>query len=476
MLFSDLNFIISPLILIFLALTILIIDFYLKNKILLIYLSSLGLAASSAVLVYQWIFMETGQYVFFETLIFDKFYILFALTLNLVSLVIILAFSDYILRKINFISEFLSLLLLSLIGSTFVIMAVDFVTIYLSLELASLPIIALIAFGRGKFSLEASFKYLILASFSTGIFLFGLVYLYGSTGSLELMNIQISTFSPSLIIGLVFLFIGVAFKLSIAPWHMWTPDTYQGSPMPIVTYLSTVSKIAGFALIIRIFMHIFSYEFDKNNIIIFLSVISVISMTIGNFGALIQKDLKRLLAYSTIAHAGYMLIGVVALISTSSAASTTIFYILGYAMSNLTIFFTFQYMINISSSTSIDSLKGMFHQYPLVSIIFSLGILSLLGIPATAGFMGKVLLFGSAINNGLLWLAIIGVINSFVSAYYYLGLLRNMFISTDKVKKSDNNNGINYLIFSLITSAGVLTLGIFPGILLSVVDEVISKL
>ena len=476
MLFSDLNFIISPLILIFLALTILIIDFYLKNKILLIYLSSLGLAVSSAVLVYQWIFMETGQYVFFETLIFDKFYILFALTLNLVSLVIILAFSDYILRKINFISEFLSLLLLSLIGSTFVIMAVDFITIYLSLELASLPIIALIAFGRGKFSLEASFKYLILASFSTGIFLFGLVYLYGSTGSLELMNIQISTISPSLIIGLVFLFIGVAFKLSIAPWHMWTPDTYQGSPMPIVTYLSTVSKIAGFALIIRIFMHIFSYEFDKNNIIIFLSVISVISMTIGNFGALIQKDLKRLLAYSTIAHAGYMLIGVVALISTSSAASTTIFYILGYAMSNLTIFFTFQYMINISSSTSIDSLKGMFHQYPLVSIIFSLGILSLLGIPATAGFMGKVLLFGSAINNGLLWLAIIGVINSFVSAYYYLGLLRNMFISTDEVKKSDNNNGINYLFFSLITSAGVLTLGIFPGILLSVVDEVISKL
>ena len=354
-------------------------------------------------------------------------------------------------------------------------MAVDFVTIYLSLELASLPIIALIAFGRGKFSLEASFKYLILASFSTGIFLFGLVYLYGSTGSLELMNIQISTISPSLIIGLVFLFIGVAFKLSIAPWHMWTPDTYQGSPMPIVTYLSTVSKIAGFALIIRIFMHIFSYEFDKNNIIIFLSVISVISMTIGNFGALIQKDLKRLLAYSTIAHAGYMLIGVVALISTSSAASTTIFYILGYAMSNLTIFFTFQYMINISSSTSIDSLKGMFHQYPLVSIIFSLGILSLLGIPATAGFMGKVLLFGSAINNGLLWLAIIGVINSFVSAYYYLGLLRNMFISTDEVKKSDNN-GINYLFFSLITSAGVIILGIFPGILLSVVDEVISKL
>jgi len=475
MFFSDLNFIISPLILIFLALTILIIDFYLKNKILLIYLSSLGLVVSSGVLIYQWICMETGQYVFFETLIFDKFYILFALTLNLVSLVIILAFSDYILRKTNFISEFLSLLLLSLIGSTFVIMAVDFITIYLSLELASLPIIALIAFGRGEFSLEASFKYLILASFSTGIFLFGLVYLYGSTGSLELMNIQISTISPSLIIGLVFLFIGVAFKLSIAPWHMWTPDTYQGSPMPIVTYLSTVSKIAGFALIIRIFMHIFSFEFDKNNIIIFLSVISVISMTIGNFGALIQKDLKRLLAYSTIAHAGYMLIGVVALISTSSAASTTIFYILGYAMSNLTIFFTFQYMINISSSTSIDSLKGMFHQYPLVSIIFSLGILSLLGIPATAGFMGKVLVFGSAINNGLMWLAIIGVINSFVSAYYYLGLLRNMFISTDEVKKSDNN-GINYLFFSLITSAGVIILGIFPGILLSVVDEVISKL
>ena len=476
MFFSDLNFIISPLILIFLALAVLIIDFYLKNKILLIYLSSLGLAISSAVLIYQWIFLETGQKVFFETLIFDKFYILFALTLNLVSLVIILAFSDYILRKINFISEFLSLLILSLIGSTFVVMSVDFITIYLSLELASLPVIALIAFGRGKFSLEASFKYLILTSFSTGIFLFGLVYLYGSTGSLELMNIKISTISPSLIIGLVFLFIGVAFKLSIAPWHMWTPDTYQGSPMPIVTYLSTVSKIAGFALIIRIFMHIFSYEFDKNNIIIFLSIISVISMTIGNFGALIQKDLKRLLAYSTIAHAGYMLIGVVALISTSSAASTTIFYILGYAMSNLTIFFTFQYMINISSSTSIDSLKGMFHQYPLVSIVFSLGILSLLGIPATAGFMGKVLVFGSAINNGLLWLAIIGVINSFVSAYYYLGLLRNMFISTDEVKKSDNNNGINYLFFSLITSAGVLTLGIFPGILLSVIDEVISKL
>ena len=398
-----------------------------------------------------------------------------ALIIILLSFVILTAFYDYIINQVTFRSEFISLLLLSLVGSLFVIMSIDFITLYLSLELASLPIISLVAFGRGKFSLEAAFKYLILASLSTGIFLIGVAYLYGVTGSIDIQNMNISSLNPAIILGLVFLFMGIAFKLSIAPWHMWTPDTYQGSPMPIVTYLSTVSKVAGFVLIIRIFIEILSINFDSNNFIIFLSIVSFLSMTVGNFGAILQSDLKRLFAYSTIAHAGYMLVGIIALISTSSAGSTTLFYVIGYALTNLTVFFCLQYVINVTHSSSINSLRGLFSVYPLVSILLTISILSLLGIPATVGFMGKVLVFSSAVDNGLAWLAVVGVINSFISAYYYLAMLRNIYISTEKFEQKSNSNN-NYILVASLSSSLVLILGVFPDLLLSILDNVVSSI
>ena len=256
---------------------------------------------------------------------------------------------------------------------------------------------------------------------------------------------------------------------------MWTPDTYQGSPMPVVTYLSTASKVAGFVLAIRLFSEIFSDSFTYSNLIILLSLISLASMTIGNLGAILQKDLKRLFAYSTVAHAGYMIIGVIALISSNSSASTTMFYVVGYAITNISVFFSLQHMMNLTKSTSIDSIKGLFQAHPFVSIIFGLGILSLLGIPATVGFIGKVLVFSSAVNNGLVLLAVAGVINSFVSAYYYLGLLRNVFVSSDKFEQNGNSNN-TYIFVASISSVLVLVLGVYPDLILSTIDNVISGL
>ena len=473
--FQELTYLLSPIILIITALFVLIIDFFTNRKSVLMIYTLFGIFISALILVIQFINFDSNKNIFFDTLVFDKLYIFMALFLIILTFVILLAFYDYIINQITFRSEFISLLLLSLVGSLLVIMSIDFITLYLSLELASLPIISLVAFGRGKFSLEAAFKYLILASLSTGIFLMGVAYIYGITGSIDIVNINISYINPALILGLVFLFMGIAFKLSIAPWHMWTPDTYQGSPMPIVTYLSTVSKVAGFVLIIRIFLEIFTINFDSHNFIIFLSLVSFLSMTIGNFGAIFQKDLKRLFAYSTVAHAGYMLVGVIALISTSSAGSTTLFYVIGYAITNLTVFFCLQYVINLTQSSSIDSLKGLFHSYPLVSIMLTVSILSLLGIPATVGFMGKVLVFSSAVDNGLAWLAIVGVINSFISAYYYLGILRNIFMSSEKFEQKSNSNN-NYILVASLSSLIVLVLGIFPDVLLSVIDDVMSAI
>tara|TARA_B100000686_G_C16628785_1_gene883443 strand:- start:42 stop:638 length:597 start_codon:yes stop_codon:yes gene_type:complete len=198
-------------------------------------------------------------------------------------------------------------------------------------------------------------------------------------------------------------------------------------------------------------------------------------MTVGNLGAILQKDLKRLFAYSTVAHAGYMLVGLIALISTKSSASTTLFYVVGYAITNLSVFLSLQHMMNLSKSTSIDSIKGLFKSHPYVSVIFASGILSLLGIPATVGFMGKVLVFSSAVNNGLVLLAIAGVINSFVSAYYYLGLLRNIFVSSEKFEQNGNSNNI-YILVASISSMLVLVLGIYPDLILSTIDNVISGL
>lgn len=475
MIYDDIFYILSPIILTFTALFVLMIDFF-TNKKPVIFISTLfGLSISLVVLFIQYFTFEKNQTLFFETIVFDKFYLFSAITLILITLAIFIAFYDYIVNQISFRSEFISLLILSLVGSLFVIMAIDFITIYLSLELSSLPIIALIAFGRGKFSLEAAFKYLILASFSTGIFLTGVVYIYGASGSINLHYLNITEINPAIILGMVFLFIGLAFKLSIAPWHMWTPDTYQGSPMPIVTYLSTASKVAGFVLTIRIFSEIFSNDLSYTNLIILLSIISFASMTIGNLGAILQKDLKRLFAYSTVAHAGYMLVGIIALITTKSSASSTMFYVVGYAITNLSVFFSLQHMINLTKSTSVDSIKGLFHSHPYVSVVFALGILSLLGIPATVGFMGKVLVFSSAVNNGLVLLAIAGVINSFVSAYYYLGLLRNVFVSSDKFEQNGNSNNL-YILVAFISSILVLVLGIYPDIILSTIDNVIAGL
>jgi len=473
--FQELTYLLSPIILIITALFVLIIDFFTNRKSVLMIYTLFGIFISALILVIQFINFDSNKNIFFDTLVFDKLYIFMALFLIILTFVILLAFYDYIINQITFRSEFISLLLLSLVGSLLVIMSIDFITLYLSLELASLPIISLVAFGRGKFSLEAAFKYLILASLSTGIFLMGVAYIYGITGSIDIVNINISYINPALILGLVFLFMGIAFKLSIAPWHMWTPDTYQGSPMPIVTYLSTVSKVAGFVLIMRIFLEIFTINFDSHNFIIFLSLVSFLSMTIGNFGAIFQKDLKRLFAYSTVAHAGYMLVGVIALISTSSAGSTTLFYVIGYAITNLTVFFCLQHVINLTQSSSIHSLKGLFHSYPLVSIMLTVSILSLLGIPATVGFMGKVLVFSSAVDNGLAWLAIVGVINSFISAYYYLGILRNIFMSSEKFEQKSNSNN-NYILVASLSSLIVLVLGIFPDVLLSVIDDVMSAI
>ena len=473
--FQELTYLLSPIILIITALFVLIIDFFTNRKSVLMIYTLFGIFISALILVIQFINFDSNKNIFFDTLVFDKLYIFMALFLIILTFVILLAFYDFIITQITFRSEFISLLLLSLVGSLLVIMSIDFITLYLSLELASLPIISLVAFGRGKFSLEAAFKYLILASLSTGIFLMGVAYIYGITGSIDIVNINISYINPALILGLVFLFMGIAFKLSIAPWHMWTPDTYQGSPMPIVTYLSTVSKVAGFVLIMRIFLEIFSVNFDSYNFIIFLSLVAFLSMTIGNFGAIFQKDLKRLFAYSTVAHAGYMLVGVIALISTSSAGSTTLFYVIGYAITNLTVFFCLQHIINLTQSSSIDSLKGLFHTYPLVSIMLTVSILSLLGIPATVGFMGKVLVFSSAVDNVLAWLAIVGVINSFISAYYYLGILRNIFMSSEKFEQKSNSNN-NYILVASLSSLIVLVLGIFPDVLLSVIDDVMSAI
>ena len=272
MAYADITYILSPIILTITALLVLLIDFFTNKKPVILISTLFGLTLSLVVLIFQYFTFEGNQTLFFETIIFDKFYLFSAITLILVTMAILLAFYDYIVNQISFRSEFISLLILSLIGSLFMIMAIDFITIYLSLELSSLPIIALIAFGRGKFSLEGAFKYLILASFSTGLFLTGIVYIYGASGSINLHYLNITEINPAIILGLVFLFIGLAFKLSIAPWHMWTPDTYQGSPMPIVTYLSTASKVAGFVLTIRIFSEIFSNDLSYTNLIILLSI------------------------------------------------------------------------------------------------------------------------------------------------------------------------------------------------------------
>ena len=350
--------------------------------------------------------------------------------------------------------EFPILIVLSVIGMMFMVSANDILSLFLSMELQSLALYILVSFSRNEInSSEAGVKYFVIGSISTCIFLFGasLIYgFFGSTNFLEISKIlgQSSDIPLFLIIGVVFVLVSLSLKLSAAPFHMWTPDVYQGSPTLITALLSVVPKVAAFAVTIRFLVSPFGeINVDWGKIII---ILSITSMLIGSFAALFQTDLKRLFAYSTINHVGFMLIGLVP--GTEDGIIGISIYLILYLLMNLGVFLVILNLrIDGINVTSIKDLSGYFSNNPFIAICMAIFVFSMAGIPPLSGFLGKLIILNVAIDNNLFYLAVIGVLTSVVAAFYYLRIVKLMFFDSSKEELDKDINFETKVLLSILS-------------------------
>ncbi|URJ26001.1 NADH-quinone oxidoreductase subunit NuoN [Blochmannia endosymbiont of Camponotus sp.] len=377
--------------------------------------------------------------------------------------------------------EFYLLLLISSIGGILLATTNHLVILFLGMELISLPLFGLIGYSFfKKFSLEASIKYIILSGVSSSFILFGIALIYAATGFLsftsisQLLRLHIIASNQSILIstiGLGMMMVGFGFKLSLVPFHLWTPDIYQGAPSSISLYLTTSSKIATISVLIRLFM-VFPNQYNKV-FCIFLSGIACCSVLFGNLMAIKQDNIKRVLAYSSIAHTGYVLIGVIAVLQANPIALETIgIYLVSYVLTSIGVFGIISIMsvFYANEDTDVDSLflyRGLFWHRPMLSVLFTITILSLAGIPMTLGFIGKFYLFVLGIDSKLWWLTIFIAMSSVISIFYYLRIIINLYLNPINRLNINFDSLSNWSvtpdgIIVIIVSFSILFLGLYP--------------
>jgi len=322
------------------------------------------------------------------------------------------------------------LLLASLLGMNLMAASADLIMLYLAIETTSIPLYVLSGFMiADKQSTEAGFKYLLFGAMTSAIMLYGFSLLFGFAGTTNIYDLAamagVGQLSLPVVLGVVILIIvGIGFKVSIVPFHFWAPDTYTGSPTPVAGFLSTASKAAGFAVLVRLFVVAFPELASSWSFI--LAVLSAITMTVGNLVALKQTNIKRLLAYSSIAHAGYVMIGVVS--ASSLGVTSVIFYLLAYIVTNLAAFGIVMAFSRVTGSDEIKDYAGMSRRSPWLALAMLVAFLSLAGMPPFGGFVAKVFVFAAAVKFGMIWLAVVGIINSIIGVYYYLIVLKVVYL------------------------------------------------
>ena len=333
-------------------------------------------------------------------------------------------------EKVNKRAEAYLLLLAATIGMNLMASASDLVMLYLAIETTSIPMYVMAGFLLDdKKSTEAGFKYLLFGAMTSAIFLYGLSLVYGFSGTTQFAGIAsyFKTANP-VSLGVLFLIIvGLGFKVSLVPFHFWAPDTYEGAPTPVAGFLSTASKAAGFAVLMRLLITAFPLTaFQHVDWRTLLAIVSVMTMTLGNLVALAQTNIKRLLAYSSIAHAGYALIGLVA--NNQLGVTAVVFYLIAYILTNLAAFGIVMAFGHVTGSDEIRAYDGMSRRAPYLGLAMLVAFLSLSGMPPFGGFMAKLLVFAAAIQAGWYWLVIIGILNSIIGLYYYLTVLKYVYL------------------------------------------------
>jgi len=425
--------------------------------------------------------MGTGPYPAFSELItvddFSRFLsAIFAVSAALAALIAMGRLPDEGAAK----GEFYSLLLFAAGGASLLTQATDMVSLFIGIECMSIPAyIMAAAMRRNPSSAEAGFKYFVLGAFSSGFLVYGIALLYGAAGGTGFADIASVVASGQwsgqwsgmlLIVGTVFVITGLSFKIAAVPFHMWAPDVYQGSPTPATSFFATAVKAAAFAAMLRLLY--MAVPGLKSNLGVLENlgwhdlvwVLAVLTMTIANIVALVQTDAKRILAYSSIAHAGYLLIG---LISGTDGAAAIMFYLVIYTFMTAGAFALIAFFEHSGGGTSLKEYAGLGRRYPLAAVALSIFLFSLAGIPPTAGFMGKFYIFKAAIGSDLIVLTVIAVLNSMVSAFYYLKIIVAMYMSEDSAKSAPElSKSMAIGVAVAICLLFVFVLGVYPGLLL----------
>lgn len=356
---------------------------------------------------------------------FDWLAFVFKMFIIFASAITALFFMD--VEQLSKRAESYLLLLAATIGMCLMVSASDLVMLFLAIETTSIPMYVLAGFMLDdKKSTEAGFKYLLFGAMTSAIFLYGLTLVYGFSGTTQIENMRsyFTSLNPISVGVLFLLVVGLGFKISLAPFHFWAPDTYEGAPTPVAGILSTASKAAGLAVLIRLFITAFP-QVDANWQLI-LAVLAALSMTIGNLVALAQKNIKRLLAYSSIAHAGYALVGVVA--GNQLGIEAVVYYLIAYVLTNLAAFGIIAAFGRVAGSDEIRAYNGMSRRSPYLALAMLVAFLSLSGMPPFGGFVAKVLVFAAAVQAGWYWLVFVGIINSVVGVYYYLTVMKYVYL------------------------------------------------
>ena len=455
------------------AVVLILLDLFIERKGVLVVLSIIGLVVSAVFAIALW---GTSEAAFNGMLSVDNFALFFKLLFLGIAALVILASVDYAPKFSRFQGEYYALIVLSALGMMLMAASSELITIYIALELASISLYVLAGFLKDPKSTESSIKYLLLGATSSAVLLYGMALVFGSTGTTQLAEISQAVQNlgatgvgdnPALMLGAVLLIAGFGFKIAAVPFQMWVPDVYEGAPTPITGYLSVASKAAGFAIILRVFFSAFGTpEWLSMNWGLVFAALAAIGMTVGNMSALPQTNIKRMFGYSSIAQAGYLLVGLAAMgvgAATSTLnQSTVMFFLLSYSMANLGAFIAIIAITNKINSDLIEDFSGMSKRAPVLALGLTLCLISLIGMPPAAGFMAKFYIFSGAVQSDLLWLVIIAVINSVISAFYYLRVVKVMWLgepaSTEKVPSSGALR-----VALAITCLGVLFIGILPG-------------
>lgn len=367
--------------------------------------------------------------IFYGTLALDGFAVFFKIIVAVATALVILASIDYFRAGNRFEGEFYALLVFMAVGLDLMAASADLILLALAIEFVSLMSYVLAGYLKSNpKSNEAGIKYFLFGATASAVMLFGFSILYGLTGSTNLYDIagklrQIP--SPALWLAVGMMLAGFGFKISMVPFHQWTPDVYEGAPTPVAAYLSVASKAAGFAALVRVLIVVINPL--QLNWVLLVAVLAALSMTLGNLLALPQRNIKRMLAYSSISHAGFILIGVAAYRGDFGTPGLLI-YLFGYTFTQLGAFFVATLLGQQLGSDDIPAFAGVARRAPVPAFLMALFMLSLIGIPLTSVFLGKYYILSAAIDNGLLWLAVVAVINTVISAYYYVGVIRAMYI------------------------------------------------